>query len=105
MEAVGAFLRAESFELGADGAVQSKRAQAEFGTQIASHHVDERGISAVRIVDREALKSGGSDARAKVAQHGYKRGAADGKSAGEADVFVAFAVADGGQGEDGSRGG
>ncbi len=57
VKSVGAFLRAEAFELHAARAVQRKRAQAEFGAQIARHHVDQRGVSAVRVVEDELAGS------------------------------------------------
>ncbi len=81
--------------------MQRKGAQIEFGAQIAGHHVDERGVAAVRVVEHEFFESGAGNAGAKIAQNGHERGGAHRERAGETDMLVAFAVVNGRQRVDG----
>ena len=72
VKTVGALLRAEAFERGAGRAEERKGAQAELRAQIAGHHVDERSVAAVRVVEDELLETAGRDARAQIAHHGHE---------------------------------
>ncbi len=99
------FLRAEAGEGRAGGAEEAEGAEAELGAEVAGHDVDERGVAAVGVVEDELFEAGGRDAGAEIADDGHEGGGGDRECAGEADVLVALAVADGRERVDGGVGG
>ena len=95
VEAILALLWVEAFVLCAGGAEDGEGAEVELGAEIAGHDVYEGGVAAVGVVECQLAEAGGSDAGAEVSDDGHEGGSRDGECAGESDVLVGFAIADG----------